>query len=328
MKLHLPHFLHCVLLACRANVISISIAMGAVCFALPAHAETIDMNNETQPNFQEDAVVIPAQEDMLSGTDGALILAVHNGEQSMNSLKGSGHRAYEKACDIVKAVKAKSQKDYDVALELYKSLIANGKRITNSSQNEPVATVLIGKKGRGEDYAYAYYTLCNMAGVECRVVHGTADGQEHVWNMVRLDGCWAHVDCTQGIPRKGEKKKKGRKGDVYYDYFGASDDVMSPSYTWNREDHPPCTERKFWHVWHNAPQYATVDKLVAMVAKEAKKGDGIAKGYAHVAELENHPKHIDKLIDEAVDKHCEGPRRFRFRYKRRGSLLYFRVEFK
>ena len=47
-----------------------------------------------------------------------------------------------------------------------------------------------------EGYARAFKLLCYYAGLECILVTGDSKGVGHMWNMVRLDGNWYHVDAT------------------------------------------------------------------------------------------------------------------------------------
>lgn len=50
-------------------------------------------------------------------------------------------------------------------------------------------------------YATLYSTLVNKLGLDCRVVEGSVynnKGNNHVWNIVKLDGIWYGVDVTWG----------------------------------------------------------------------------------------------------------------------------------
>ena len=54
----------------------------------------------------------------------------------------------------------------------------------------------------------AYSVLCNEAGIECKVIHGTAgEGKNigrHAWNIVKINGQWYHVDVTWDLDGKHE----------------------------------------------------------------------------------------------------------------------------
>lgn len=47
-----------------------------------------------------------------------------------------------------------------------------------------------------EGYARAFKLLCQYAGIECILVTGESKGVGHMWNMVKLEGNWYHVDVT------------------------------------------------------------------------------------------------------------------------------------
>ncbi len=47
-----------------------------------------------------------------------------------------------------------------------------------------------------EGYARAFKLLCQSAGLECILVTGDSKGVGHLWNMVKLEDEWYHVDVT------------------------------------------------------------------------------------------------------------------------------------
>lgn len=47
-----------------------------------------------------------------------------------------------------------------------------------------------------EGYARAFKLLCYYAGLECILITGDSKGAGHMWNMVKLEGNWYHVDVT------------------------------------------------------------------------------------------------------------------------------------
>lgn len=59
---------------------------------------------------------------------------------------------------------------------------------------------LIEGKAVCEGYAKAMMILCNRAGIECIPVTGFASNngssQSHMWDLIKIDGCWTHVDVT------------------------------------------------------------------------------------------------------------------------------------
>lgn len=49
-------------------------------------------------------------------------------------------------------------------------------------------------------YAAAAYRMFTEAGLDCRIISGLAGGEEHVWNIVKLDGKWYNIDLTWDDP--------------------------------------------------------------------------------------------------------------------------------
>lgn len=70
-------------------------------------------------------------------------------------------------------------------------------------------SALVRRKAVCEGYAMAYYHLMNMAGIASGYAHGI--GISHIWNYVRVNGNWYHVDVTwddpvyKGIGRIGKR---------------------------------------------------------------------------------------------------------------------------
>ena len=112
--------------------------------------------------------------------------------------------------------KAKSQKDklekindyitstfqydyrYFVEEERDKTIYSAYEMINDNGGQDPP----IGGYPRGVCQAYAEYgfIMLREAGFEAISIDGTADGVKHVWNMVKLDGKWYHIDFTWNDP--------------------------------------------------------------------------------------------------------------------------------
>lgn len=56
--------------------------------------------------------------------------------------------------------------------------------------------MLLYNGGVCEGYASLAQALCNEAGIECKYVHGTGNGGNHVWNRIKVNGKWYYVDFT------------------------------------------------------------------------------------------------------------------------------------
>lgn len=99
-------------------------------------------------------------------------------------------------------------------------------------------------KGVCQAYSLLARAMLDAASIESRLVFvdSTATNEKgtgnHMWNMVRVDGHWYHMDVTWDDPLGGDT--------VRYDYFLKSDDTMRENHSWNGanlpsapEDYPP-----------------------------------------------------------------------------------------
>lgn len=84
-------------------------------------------------------------------------------------------------------------------------------------------------------YAKAFKFLCELAGLECDYVTGTAGGP-HAWNQVKVSGKWYNVDVTWDDPVSTGKAFNDHKYNRY-SYFLISDELMYKNHTTNKAKH-------------------------------------------------------------------------------------------
>lgn len=80
-----------------------------------------------------------------------------------------------------------------------------------------------------EGMALAYKVLCDAAGIECVVVEGRLEREEHYWCIITVDGASYHVDPSRA-------REMG-----YAATFLVSDAQMWGSYWWDDQDYPECS---------------------------------------------------------------------------------------
>lgn len=113
--------------------------------------------------------------------------------------------------------------DYD-RVKLFHDWIINRTVYTASgyiSISETDGPILYGK-ALCEGYSRAFQYLCQSVGIECVCISGTANSGSgsggHMWNMVKLDGKWYHIDVTWDDPVTTSGKQI-----LEYKYFLLSD---------------------------------------------------------------------------------------------------------
>lgn len=63
----------------------------------------------------------------------------------------------------------------------------------------PAYSLLRHGVGDSKTFALIYSAMCREAGLECRVVTGSRDGEPWVWNLICTDGVYYHVDLLRSL---------------------------------------------------------------------------------------------------------------------------------
>lgn len=87
-------------------------------------------------------------------------------------------------------------------------------------------SVIINKTGNSEGYAMAFKALCDKLLIECHIVNGKFNGEDHYWNIVTFEGNSYHIDLTS----------------AYSDtpVFLNSDESVRENYWWDTSTVPSC----------------------------------------------------------------------------------------
>lgn len=109
------------------------------------------------------------------------------------------------------------------AQSLY-DVVRDGLTVKEGADRSSTYAALLEKTADSEGIALAYQLLCDQAVLECVVVRGTLDGQDHFWNIVSEDGeVYRHVDLSANL-------------------FSLTDDELTEAgaYEWDRTEYPTC----------------------------------------------------------------------------------------
>ena len=118
--------------------------------------------------------------------------------------------------------------DYEKELYLHDALIKKVTYTYSKLEEQNGYTTLVEGKGVCAGYAFALQYLLMRAGIQSYYVVGYA-GENHAWNLAKIDGKWYYVDATWDDP-----------------LYNGSDDPYSPYYSYFnittnklKEDHTP-----------------------------------------------------------------------------------------
>ena len=157
----------------------------------------------------------------------------------------------EKAKKLYKVVKkildseiTDTMSDYEKELALHDYLVTHCKYSENAKQDSEsdiyrAYGALVNQDAVCNGYAEALQLLFMCAGIRSEFVVGTADGIDHAWNLVELDGKWYHLDATWDDPKPDQGEN------ILHPYFNVPDALIAESHTWNREDYPAAEDMTY-----------------------------------------------------------------------------------
>ncbi len=128
--------------------------------------------------------------------------------------------------------------------------------------DQTISGIMTDHLGVCAGYADTFKFLCDAAGLPCIIVVGIANGEDHAWNMIMIDGSAYWVDVTWG-DSKSEEGYYWYNCPEFYAYFCADDAMLirshSISYTMLRNDgdhfwavYPSCTDTTYtWFSLHD-----------------------------------------------------------------------------
>ena len=138
----------------------------------------------------------------------------------------------------------------------------------------------VNRKSVCQGYASMLYYMMRKAGLECRIVTGTATGsgnstaEAHAWNIVRIDGVWYNVDVTWDSDQGSDKYFLLTNNTISSTAYGKhTPSVSFPGYTMATQDNPykdagklsasllgcnaVCTDMIDLECWFDASSWAT-----------------------------------------------------------------------
>lgn len=105
--------------------------------------------------------------------------------------------------------------DYDKVKYVYEMLSTNTEYAEEAENSQNIISVFLGRQTVCQGYACAVQYLMRQLGVEAVVVSGTALGDSHAWNLLKMDGDYYYMDVTWG---KGKYTREDGKEHFFVDY--------------------------------------------------------------------------------------------------------------
>lgn len=136
------------------------------------------------------------------------------------------------------------QTDYEKEVAIHNFITDNFQYGPLDTSNVPqrahsVTGFVFDGQGICEAYANTFYIMGKMAGLDVSIITGTTNNVSHMWNLIKLDDEYYHVDVTSDDPAPDLPNRER------YNFFNVSDDIISKTHSWERSEFPSCTSDKY-----------------------------------------------------------------------------------
>lgn len=129
-------------------------------------------------------------------------------------------------------------------------------------KSESIYGALLNGKALGKGYADTFKACCDYLGVECKVVSGYMYKTiPHTWNIVKIDGEWLNIDCTNNAINTGINK---------FVYLASYDTLKLMKYSFSNQFEIDADINKFKSK-DNSKEFYAVNGLVAKNLKDYEK---------------------------------------------------------
>lgn len=221
--------------------------------------------------------------------------------------------------------------DYEKELYLHDALIKKVTYTYSKLEEQNGYTTLVEGKGVCAEYAFALQYLLMRAGIQSYYVVGYA-GENHAWNLAKIDGEWYYVDATWDDPLTGSGSDSAYS--PFHTYFNLSAEMMAEDHTLSGQPYnvplEDCTATDaFYHnVNHTAVSTSDTD-LVSKVADLLQRNSGIA----HLYVTDSNPVmaarewYYENIVSIARAMQVDGGYEYGYSYSGREIVLWFAGEF-
>ena len=126
---------------------------------------------------------------------------------------------------------------------------------------------LVNKLAVCNGYALATNLLLQKVGIESMKVDGTADGDDHAWNLVKVDGAYYYLDVTwdDSDLRDGDQ--------VTYQYFLIPSNSLATDHSWDTNGLPKATSTRFSYLQSAYQLIKEPDGIYMIEWQEKHKND-------------------------------------------------------
>lgn len=171
------------------------------------------------------------------------------------------------AADKMIAELADGMSEYEIVRFFYDKLASEVEYNENAENLRDIYGALVDKSTVCGGYAKAFSYLCSKIGIESITITGDFNETPHMWNMVKINGEWYHIDVTSGNAMNTDYPY------IRYDYFCVTDDVINKYHKVYDQpfDFPKANSDKYGYYAYNGLVAEDVQSAANLIADEIIK---------------------------------------------------------
>ena len=151
---------------------------------------------------------------------------------------------YEKLENKAQEIRNQYSADFDKEKAIHDYIVTTFKYGPLDTETPPLrAHTIVGLINDGEGvceaYAQTFNLLGKMSGLDIQCITGKMEGVSHMWNIIKLDGEYYHIDVTSDDPTPDDGSR------LLYTNFNLNDDQIAKQHTWDKNQFPKCTATKY-----------------------------------------------------------------------------------
>lgn len=174
-------------------------------------------------------------------------------------------RKMKKSLDKYLSYADKKDTEYEKAYTVYEHLIKAITYKEGSDYNQNLISGMVNEKTVCTGYAKSLQYIYQKMGIRCQMVYGKANGQNHAWNLVRIEGVDCYVDPTWGSNNKNMSRG----------FFGMTETELLKGHTLDQGlKVPECNSIKnnyYVRQNHYYKQFE-LDKIYTQLCEQTKQG--------------------------------------------------------
>ena len=165
-----------------------------------------------------------------------------------------------------------------------------------------------------QGYSSAFKLFMDMLNIECDIITGKADDENHAWNRVKIDGDYYLVDVTWNGSISDSNNR------VHYDFFNLTDEVLNASHIPSKPQVKAAHSTRYNYFHYNNLTVANKDDFLVILQ------DALDRGENYVYILYDDIDLRELIESQDIFKHLKGKSRITYSFSDKVNTLYLQFE--